>query len=575
PEDIADGFYFSNRYLNLAYNSDPDFAKKREKISCSLEPVLTKLTYHKDNLHLSGYLFIPGQLSSSANEAILHIIKYREENIRYSCRADLRPLISNEKIFKIFHENDYRKFWQKRLLHFTCVIDLKSLKRFRGFFKFWIEYGGMIENIKNYYKSLLTNDHIYALDLSPFGKTIFTPYCYDAVDSWRLDIYTLNTFDWIRLKCLFKRYKKTPPRKDENTWLIGEYNNAARDNGLHFFKYVRKHHPQIKIYYVIYQDSPDRKNLHDSNVVFYGTYKHFKIAAKSKVLIFTHSSIYLVPKVNSIVNFNNKFKAFYNIFLEHGVIATTPYALIYRKELREYDRFIVSSTFEKKIVCEHFGYNDDEVSVTGLARWDNLLKISRSTTDILIIPTWRNDLDKVSDQEFKQSKYFKFWNTLFSSKSFLNLLDEHRIQGKFFLHFGLSRFAECFSLSQHINQVTSENIQELLATCGLLITDYSSVAFDVLYQEKPVIFCPFDYPEMLELRPGPKFIEYEKDLPGPICSTVESIVQQIIRCINNDFQIEDRYRERLKTFFDHVDRNNCRRIYENIADILQKNSSEY
>ena len=37
-----------------------------------------------------------------------------------------------------------------------------------------------------------------------------------------------------------------------NLWIIAERGNDAGDNGYHLFKYIRKHHPELNIKYIIF-----------------------------------------------------------------------------------------------------------------------------------------------------------------------------------------------------------------------------------------------------------------------------------------------------------------------------------
>lgn len=45
--------------------------------------------------------------------------------------------------------------------------------------------------------------------------------------------------------------------RNKSIWLISERGTDARDNGYHFFRYLREKHPEIECYYVITKDSPD------------------------------------------------------------------------------------------------------------------------------------------------------------------------------------------------------------------------------------------------------------------------------------------------------------------------------
>lgn len=45
--------------------------------------------------------------------------------------------------------------------------------------------------------------------------------------------------------------------KNRKVYLVSERGTDARDNGYHFFKYLRRQHPEIEAYYVIDKSSPD------------------------------------------------------------------------------------------------------------------------------------------------------------------------------------------------------------------------------------------------------------------------------------------------------------------------------
>lgn len=572
--NIPDCFYFTHHYFNLSFNPDAAQIIKRKTPSAnSIQPTLTKLNFKNDKVYLSGYLFVAQQSKVLSETVSLQIVKFREEKKQYSFNVVTSPVDNQERIFKRFSKFYYKEYWRQEVTNFSCVINLEDIKFEKGFFKLFIKYNGCLVDIKNHHNKLGKKDFCYQVQLPLFKKVFFVPYCDDIVNTWRLDIYHFNLIERVQLSRLFRKYsKKLRPEKDSNTWLIGEYQNTARDNGMHFFNFLRKVHPKINAYYVIYGDSPDRKNIKSGHVISYGSYKHFALSAKAKVLVFSHAANFLVPKIDRITAYKNKYQAYHTIFIQHGIIATTALALIYRKKLREYDRFVVSSSFEKNIIHRHLGYDKENIVITGLARWDNLLNISTKTTDILIMPTWRNDLNNVSIDVFKQSVYFKFWKALLSDKSFIDFIQKKRITVKFFLHFALSRFADCFDLPKEIIQVNKEDVQALLGSCGLLVTDYSSVAFDVLLQNKPVIFAPFDYDDMTYMRKGTSFVDYEKDLPGPVCYDVKSTLQNLKKYVKNGYIIEPKFHERREEFFKYIDNYNCDRVFSEINKLISYHS---
>lgn len=570
---IPGHFYFTYHHFNLAYSPDSQQIVEKVILNAKTLPVLTKIKFKENKACLSGILLIPSRSNAASEKALLRIVKYRDEANQYSFDIVTRPVGDQQKAqFKKFA---YMEFWQQKVLEFSCEIDLESLKHEKGFFKLFIEHNGYLLDIKNINKSFGAKDHYHAIKLPLLRKVLFVPYCDDLVNTWRLDIYRFNLLERLRFRQLTRKISEGPvAEKDSNTWLIGEYQNTARDNGMHFFKYLKKMHPTIDAYYVIYSDSPDKKNVKRKHVVSYGSYRHFALAAKAKVLVFSHAANFLVPKIDKLTTYKNKYEAYHTIFIQHGVIATTALPLIYRKKIREFDRFVVSSSFEQEIIHKHLGYDKKDIIITGLSRWDELLRISRKSTDILIMPTWRNDLNNISREAFVRSDYFKFWNSLLSNDAFLELVRNKGITVKFFLHFALSRFADCFDLPPEIKQANGNNIQALLGSCGLLVTDYSSVAFDVLLQDKPVIFTPFDYADMVTLRKSEPFIDFEKDLPGPVCYNVDSTVRNIINHVENGYTIAPEYADRRDKFFEFVDNHNSDRIFMEIKKLISSGSAK-
>lgn len=75
---------------------------------------------------------------------------------------------------------------------------------------------------------------------------------------------------------------------------------------------------------------------------------------------------------------------------------------------------------------------------------------------------------------------------------------------------------------------------ELMAITDLLITDYSSIFFDFLVTGRPILFYAWDK-ELYEGQRG-LYLE-EKDLPGPVLSTVEEVVQ----AVENISQVQNEY----------------------------------
>src|SRR5690606_13622083 len=71
-------------------------------------------------------------------------------------------------------------------------------------------------------------------------------------------------------------------------------------------------------------------------------------------------------------------------------------------------------------------------------------------------------------------------------------------------------------------------IHDEIASARLLVTDYSSVAWDFLYMKRPVVFYMFDVEEYLA-RQG-SYIAIPDELFGAFATTAHEAVESIIEC---------------------------------------------
>src|SRR5699024_11376870 len=84
--------------------------------------------------------------------------------------------------------------------------------------------------------------------------------------------------------------------------------------------------------------------------------------------------------------------------LQHGIIGVRDLRYMYgrKKHERFTDLFVVSSSREKKIITNNYGFSPNEVILTGLPRFDLLIEESKNNKliinqkkKVLIMPTWR------------------------------------------------------------------------------------------------------------------------------------------------------------------------------------------
>ena len=78
-----------------------------------------------------------------------------------------------------------------------------------------------------------------------------------------------------------------------------------------------------------------------------------------------------------------------------------------------------------------------------------------------------------------------------------------------------------------------EDIYEYLAFAEVLITDYSSIYYDFLYKDKPIIFFPYDLETYTKLD-RELYFDYEEYTPGPKVFNLDQLINEIKNALYND-----------------------------------------
>ena len=116
------------------------------------------------------------------------------------------------------------------------------------------------------------------------------------------------------------------------------------------------------------------------------------------------------------------------------------------------------------------------------------------------------------------------------------------------------------------NRICLDGFDTNMDEYRLMITDYSSIVFDSVYMNCPVIYFVPDYDKFLA---GVSHGYRRLDLPmeegfGPFTQTADELLDRLEEYIRNGFKPQPPYSDRMNGFFLYKD-NNCRdRLYEDI-----------
>ncbi|WP_242159535.1 glycosyltransferase [Bacillus cereus group sp. BfR-BA-01431] len=355
--------------------------------------------------------------------------------------------------------------------------------------------------------------------------------------------------------------------RKKKIWLIGERPDTAQDNSYHLFTYIRKEHPEIPIFYIIDKQCNDYQNIKElSNIIQFGGFKHtfYLLVCNKTINSYSETANMYTDAYKHILKYYPEWQQNKKIFIQHGVIGVSRVNHVLNKNRMGYSLFVVSSQFEKEHIVKEFGYKEDEVIVTGLARWDALQDESKGN-EILLMPTWRSWIK--TKEQLMESKYWQTYMSFLQSKQLHQILEEQDLTLTFFPHYQTQKFGAEMPVSHERIKIVKqgeETVQSLLKRHRLLITDYSTVSFDFAYMNKPVIFYQFDYDEFYSRHYNEGPIDHKEDLFGERVEKEEDIHSLLsnfeVLLNNSNLGKVDKYIIKLKN-------SHCQTLFEKIEGV--------
>ena len=388
-----------------------------------------------------------------------------------------------------------------------------------------------------------------------------------------------------------------PFYRDKRIWIFMDLPYRADDNAYQLFKYVVEVNDQdIEKYFAISKHDYEvndveimaNKYRSSSNIfkirrllglgtpsseyqkiadigfeISYSSLRHRLLSLFAEVIVSSN------PDNNIIYPFWGNFQHISGfvksktVFLQHGVTKddTSDWLNKYDKNL---DLIVTVSDKERQSFIDYnYGYSDDLIKVLGFPRFDYLKKLG-SSNEIVIMPTWRRHYDNLEDKTFVRTDFFKEFNRLLNDKDLIEFLKSEGYSLVFKPHPNLNKFIHLFDRNDEVDFI-DESYSDIFNHSSLLITDYSSVAFDFAYIEKPLIY--YHYAKDYHFNVDSAYFDYGEMGFGPVAETYEELKNDIISYVLNGCEMEDEYIQRVEKFFKFRDRENSKRVYDAIREI--------
>lgn len=362
--------------------------------------------------------------------------------------------------------------------------------------------------------------------------------------------------------------------RDKEIWIgFEKFSSTAQDNGYAFFQHVVKNKLHDNFYFILDRHSSDYEEVRKESdkVVPFMSFKYLLLLYASDLLVSSENKrhVYNLRVRSGIVP--KKIDSKKSIFLQHGVTALKQSNVFKKAKGRgNFSLVIATSDLEKEIIHQNWKYELNEIAVTGFSRWDKLFDKSQKPErrKIFVMPTWRTWMEDMPKEDFKRTDYYDNYVNFLNSEELEVILEKYNLELVFFLHPKFKQYISEFQLdNEHISLKEFQNIKvnEEIMEASLMISDYSSVTWDMFYMKKPVLFYQFDYEKYEEYEGS--YIDMETELFGERALNKEELVQLVQEYAENEFQLKPHYEKLYGEYFKYVDHNNSQRIFDVIKHL--------
>ncbi|MCI9137230.1 MAG: hypothetical protein HFH48_06660 [Lachnospiraceae bacterium] len=320
-------------------------------------------------------------------------------------------------------------------------------------------------------------------------------------------------------------------------------------------------------YYIIDEHSEDYQRIKkEKNVVRKYSLKYYWLLYRVNYYISTEAPAHL-----NILRSNNKYfrKSTCEhpfIFLQHGVTylkCQGPSSTFVVGKEGEPEYIIVGSEKEKDVVCDMLHLPEERIWNTGLPIFSKIdyKHINQDSEDkAVIMLTWKTYEEHLLD--FEQSEYYKNVIRIYQ------ILEKYMDASKIIIvpH---PKVVDLLAGTNMKDSVWKEPISEVLKVAKLLVTDYSSVCYNVFYQGGGVVFYQPDL-ELYEMESG-KLIPSQEEYIGARVFDLDALEQVLKNIVVKGEILLDRARSQenevcYQSINEFCDGKNIERIHQKLVE---------
>jgi len=376
-------------------------------------------------------------------------------------------------------------------------------------------------------------------------------------------------------------YLCKPYFSQKHVWLMCDRPYSTGDNAYYLFKYASAHATKKqKIYFALNKSHSRFKEVRRfGKVLPFASLGHKLIFLNAEKVVSAYTDSFVFNVFGKDYRYYFDLYDFEYVYLQHGVLVANLDSWI-NKYKKNMSLIIASSEREKQSIVEtkSYGYTEKQVIVAGQARFDGL--ISNPQGKVIFMPSWRTFLRGSDNRKngiqldlfgynpfFKESEYYKFYNSLINDARIRKALKNTGLKGEFYIHPALAKQASDFDGNDEVDIMTPlHDYEKAMTQANMMVTDYSGVAFDFAYMKKPLIYAQFDKEKFFNEHYHKGYYSFDEDGFGPVTVDYESTVKAIVEMIKNGCNMDQKYIKKVDAFFKYKDQNNSRRIYTELIE---------
>ena len=353
----------------------------------------------------------------------------------------------------------------------------------------------------------------------------------------------------------------------------GNLGEKYEDNAAVYHKYLLNNHKeQVTAYWMYDPKTSYAKDQKIENAVPLGSFKNYLLFFQADYTFHGHSLLYdIVPSADKFLFLNRKTIITH---VSHGIEGFKK--ILIQKEdvplLKRTDYFNCASQYEYELKLNKWKIPEKKLILTGFPRFDRYPpnQPSKEVKNILMMMTWREWLFNLTKEEFIESPYFKNTTGLLKHQGIQQLLTDHNLHLNIALHPFMKKFESYFTgLTDNEHGIkfldfNQETIEYSIDHNDMLLTDITSVSWDFLYLNKPIIFYMFDQQEYLEKRGT--YLNLDSDLYGYKADSIDHVYEYLKKIIEEKITYNEWY-PKASDYIDYFDQDNCKRLTQRVMGL--------